>query len=169
MDWFVYGFSALAIASAIMVVTRKNPLISALYLCLTLFALAALFVLLEAYFIAAVQVLVYAGAVMVLFVFVIMLLNLEPEKMIVEYFQAPRFLSVISALLLMGFLTFVFWTNNITGEKGYDLPMQIEQGGGHLKVMSSKLFTTFLLAFEVTSLLLLVAMVGVVVLAKRKV
>ncbi|OGQ34045.1 MAG: hypothetical protein A3F16_01890 [Deltaproteobacteria bacterium RIFCSPHIGHO2_12_FULL_43_9] len=169
MDWFVYGFSALAIASAIMVITRRNPIISALYLCLTLFCLAALFVLLEAYFIAAVQVLVYAGAVMVLFIFVIMLLNLDPEKMIVEYFQTPRMISVISALLLFGFLTFVFWTNNITGERGYDFPVQITQGGGHLKAMSSKLFTTFLLAFEVTSILLLVAIVGAVVLAKRKV
>src|SRR3990167_5115235 len=108
MDWFVYGFSALSIASALMVITRRNPIISALYLSLTLFCLAALFVLLEAYFIAAVQVLVYAGAVMVLFIFVIMLLNLDPEKMIVEYFRPPKILAITSTLLLFGFLTFVF-------------------------------------------------------------
>lgn len=169
MDWFVYGFASLSIASALMVVTRKNPIISALYLSLTLFCLAALFVLLEAYFIAAVQVLVYAGAVMVLFIFVIMLLNLDPEKMIIEYFRAPKLLAIVTALLLFGFLTFIFWTNGVTGVKGFDLPIQINQGGGHLELMSSKLFTTFLLAFEVTSLLLLVAIVGAVVLAKRKV
>jgi NADH-quinone oxidoreductase subunit J len=169
MGLFVYGFSGLAIACAIMVVTRRNPIASALYLCLALFSLAALFVLLEAYFIAAVQVLVYAGAVMVLFVFVIMLLNLDPEKMNLETFHPPKLLAIVSTSVLFGFFAFMFWTNKVTGDKGFDLPISISNSGGHLHAISSKLFTSFLLAFEATSLLLLVAMVGAVVLAKRKV
>ena len=169
MSWFVYGFSGLAIASAIMVITRRNPIISALYLCLTLFSLAGLFVLLEAYFIAAVQVLVYAGAVMVLFVFVIMLLNLDPEKIKIESFHPPKLLAIFSTLLLFGFLTFIFLNNKPTGLLGNDSQVLIDQSGGHLKVISTRLFTTFLLPFEVTSLLLLVAIVGAVVLAKRSV
>lgn len=169
MDWFVYGFAGLSIASAIMVVTRRNPIVSALYLCLTLFSLAALFVLLEAYFIAAVQVLIYAGAVMVLFVFVIMLLNLEPEKMNIKSFRPPKLLAITTSIVMFGFFAYIFSTNAVTGIKGYDSPLQISNSGGHLHVISAKLFTSFILAFEVTSLLLLIAMVGAVVLAKRKV
>jgi len=90
MEWLVYSFAILSIGSALMVVTRQNPIISALYLILTLFFIAALFVLLGAYFIAAIQVLVYAGAVMVLFIFVIMLLNLEPKKFVMPLFQIPK-------------------------------------------------------------------------------
>lgn len=169
MDWFVYGFAGFSIAAAIMVITRKNPIISALYLCLTLFSLAGLFVMLGAYFIAAVQVLVYAGAIMVLFVFVIMLLNLDPEKLDIKSFHPPKVLSVFSAFLLFGFLAFIFWNNKLTGITGVDTQALVDQNGGHLKVISAKLFTTFLLPFEITSILLLVAIVGAVIMAKRRV
>ncbi|MFC2074914.1 NADH-quinone oxidoreductase subunit J [Bdellovibrionota bacterium] len=167
MDWLVYIFSGIAIASALMVITRKNPIVSALYLALTLFAVAGLFVIFEAYFIAAVQVLVYAGAVMVLFIFVIMLLNLEPEKYRISVFRAPRVISVIAAITLFGSFAAVFFYNRVTGTVGLETPDAVAQAGGYLPAISTKLFTHYLLPFEVTSVLLLVAMVGVVVLAKR--
>ncbi|HLB59252.1 MAG TPA: NADH-quinone oxidoreductase subunit J [Bdellovibrionota bacterium] len=169
MDWMAYTFSGIAIISALLVVTRKNPLYSALYLIVTLFSIAGLFVIVEAYFIAVLQVLVYAGAVMVLFVFVIMLLNLDPTHLNIPGIQAPRLFAVLSAIGIFGVLAWMFLNNRITGVVGEETPEKIAALGGNLQAMSLKLFTHYLLPFEVTSILLLVAIVGAVVLAKRKV
>src|SRR5512134_2240373 len=94
-------FGAIAVGGAIMVVTRKHPMSSALYLILTLFAVAALFALRQAHFLAAIQVIVYAGAVVVLFIFVIMLVNVQPDKLPVEKTTALRVLGILAAGLLM--------------------------------------------------------------------
>ena len=94
-------FGAIATGGAIMVVTRKHPMASALYLILTLFAVAALFVLRQAHFLAAIQVIVYAGAVVVLFIFVIMLINVPEDKLPVERVTGIRFLGVLVAGLLI--------------------------------------------------------------------
>jgi len=94
-------FGAIAVLGAIMVVTRRHPMASALYLILTLFAVAALFVLRQAHFLAAIQVIVYAGAVVVLFIFVIMLINVPDRKLPVERPTGLRFLGVIVAGLFI--------------------------------------------------------------------
>src|SRR5512134_3268596 len=94
-------FGAIAVGGAILVVTRKHPMSSALYLILTLFAVAALFVLRQAHFLAAIQVIVYAGAVVVLFVFVIMLINVPEDRLPVERATTVRVLGVIAAGLFI--------------------------------------------------------------------
>src|SRR4030042_784380 len=92
-------FGAIAVGGAILVVTRKHPMSSALYLILTLFSVAALFALRQAHFLAAIQVIVYAGAVVVLFIFVIMLINVPEDKLPVERVTGIRFLGVLVAMI----------------------------------------------------------------------
>ncbi len=164
-----WAFAALAMVSAACCVTRKNPVASALWLVVTLFAIAALFVVLDAQFIAVLQVLVYAGAIMVLFLFVIMLLNLgRPGPTDVK---GP--LGVGVAFLLGGVLLFQLWSLR---QAGPPEPIRLPPGGmarlqqeqGLVAAIARPLFDTYLVPFEITSLLLLAAMVGAVVLAKRK-
>jgi len=132
--------SLVAIVSAILVVTCRNPINSALSLILTFFCLATYYVMLDAPFLAAVQVMVYAGAIMVLIVFTIMLLN--------------------TAVIV--FKSRVALPNGpLTGE--------IIKQQGHTELIGREMFTTFLLPFEITSILLLVAIVGAVILAKKKI
>ena len=94
-------FGAISVGGAIMVVTRRHPMTSALYLILTLFAVAALFALRQAHFLAVIQVIVYAGAVVVLFIFVIMLINVPESRLPVERLTGLRFLGVTAAGLLI--------------------------------------------------------------------
>ena len=153
-------FGAIAVCGAIMVVTRKSPMASALYLILTLFAVAALFVLRQAHFLAAVQVIVYAGAVVVLFVFVIMLINVPEDRLPVERATTTRVLGVLAAgmfILESAVLARRFWM-----QKGPAAEV------GTVETVGRALFTDYLLAFEITSVLLLAAVIGAIALAKRK-
>jgi NADH-quinone oxidoreductase subunit J len=142
---------------------------SALWLVVTLFALAALFVLLDAQFIAVLQLLVYAGAIMVLFLFVIMLLNLgHPGPMDVK---GP--VGVGTAFLLGGVLLFQLWIlRQAAPPASIQLPpgsvARLQQEHGLVGAIAQPLFDTYLIPFEITSLLLLAALVGAVVLAKRR-
>jgi NADH-quinone oxidoreductase subunit J len=154
-------FGAIAVCGAIMVVTRKHPMASALYLILTLFAVAALFVLRQAHFLAAVQVIVYAGAVVVLFVFVIMLINVPEDRLPVERATTTRVLGVLAAGFL--FLETAVLARRFTMPKG---PAAVV---GTVEAVGRALFTDYLLAFEVTSVLLLAAVIGAIALAKRKI
>ena len=146
-----------------MVIISRNPIYSALFLVITLFCLAGIFLLLEAYFLAVVQIIVYAGAIMVLFLFVIMLLNLEREE---------KFLSISNPrILLISFLSMTFagmMAMLISGSANL-LQIGAESVGelGATKNIGLSLFTKYLLPFEIASLLLLVALVGAVLLAKR--
>ena len=153
-------FGAIAVCGAIMVVTRKQPMASALYLILTLFAVAALFVLRHAHFLAAVQVIVYAGAVVVLFVFVIMLINVPEDRLPVERATATRVLGVLAA----GFLVL----ETAVLARRYTMPKGPATEVGTVETVGRALFTDYLLAFEVTSVLLLAAVIGAIALAKRK-
>jgi NADH-quinone oxidoreductase subunit J len=156
-------FAGVAVVSAFLCITRRNPVASALWLILTLFCLAGIFVLLDAQFIAALQVLVYAGAIMVLFLFVIMLLNLQAEPREQQRRGVRR-----AALIGGGVLAvelFVLLRRLPTGDTPDRSP---PEGFGTVQALSERLFTDFLLPFEITSILLLVAMVGAVVLAKRQ-
>src|SRR5437763_11346506 len=158
-----WAFAGLALASALGCITRRSPVASALWLVVTLFALAALFVLLGVQFFAVLQVLVYAGAIMVLFLFVIMLLNLGragPPDL-----RGPLGLGVgvfLAGLLLMQLLV-LRQAGLVPGG-----PVRPPLGQGMIPSVARPLFTVYLVPFEITSILLLAAIVGAVVLAKRK-
>jgi len=154
-------FGAIAVCGAVMVVTRKSPMASALYLILTLFAVAALFVLRQAHFLAAVQVIVYAGAVVVLFVFVIMLINVPEDRLPVERATTTRVLGVLAA----GF--FILETAVLARRSS--MPIGPAAEVGTIETVGRALFTDYLLAFEITSVLLLAAVIGAIALAKRKI
>jgi NADH-quinone oxidoreductase subunit J len=159
-----YFFAGLAVAGGILMITRKNPVHSAMYLVLTLFSLAAIFVLLEAHFLAALQVLVYAGAILVLFLFVIMLLNLGHEF---TPDLRGRFWWVVAigvGSILFAELVVVFRGAPTTSVDVVGPLLEVE---GAVAAVARPLFTDYVLAVEVTGVLLLVAMVGAVVLAKR--
>ncbi|MCP2501793.1 MAG: NADH-quinone oxidoreductase subunit J [Deltaproteobacteria bacterium] len=154
-------FGAIAVCGAVMVVTRKHPMASALYLILTLFAVAALFVLRQAHFLAAIQVIIYAGAVVVLFVFVIMLINVPEDRLPVERATTVRVLGVLAA----GF----FILESAVLARRYSMPTGPAAEVGTVETVGRALFTDYLLAFEITSVLLLAAVIGAIALAKRKI
>src|SRR6266542_606932 len=164
-----WAFAGLAIASALCCITRVNPLASALWLVVTLFSLAALFVLLDAQFIAVLQVLVYAGAIMVLFLFVIMLLNLgRPGPTDIK---GP--VGLLIAAVLAGTLLFQLRVvGQATLPDAIRLPpgtiAAMQQQQGMVAAVATPLFDAYLVPFEISSVLLLAAIVGAVVLAKRK-
>lgn len=161
-----YVFAALALAGALMVVSFKNPVSSALSLVLTLFSTAVLFVLLLAHFVAVIQILVYAGAIMILFLFTVMFLNLKPPSLA---FESKNLGFKVSALLLI--LLFVGYFASIGFSKGILLiggSSVNEETFGSVKGVGTSLFTDYLLPFELTSILILVAIIGVVVIAKKR-
>ena len=165
---FFWIFGVIAMAGGLLCITRKNPVGSALWLVVTLFALAAMYVLLDAQFIAALQVLVYAGAIMVLFLFVIMLLNLgRPGP---SDIKGPVGMGI--ATLLAGTLLLQL---RVLGQAAPPEAIQLPAGAmaalqqqGMVAAVAGPLFDAYLIPFEITSLLLLAAIVGAVVLAKRK-
>ena len=154
-------FSAMAIIAALAMVTRRNPVAAALWLVNVMFALAALYVMLGANFLGAVQVLVYAGAIMVVFVFVVMLLNLGEHDVKERRSMRAAFAASIIAGLLAAQLLYVIRSQPLSSAPL--LPVDEDA----LAPMANALFTEHLVAFEVTSVLLLVAVIGAVVLAKR--
>jgi len=165
---FFWIFGVIAMAGGLLCITRKNPIGSALWLVVTLFALAAMYVLLDAQFIAALQVLVYAGAIMVLFLFVIMLLNLgRPGP---SDIKGPVGVGV-AALLAGTLLLQLRVLGQAAPPEAIQLPagtMAALQQQGMVAAVATPLFDAYLIPFEITSLLLLAAIVGAVVLAKRK-
>jgi len=158
--------AAVGLGSAVMVITRKNPVHSALYLVVTFFSVAGIYVILGAAFLAAVQVLVYAGGIMVLFLFVIMLVD-SPEhggtrRIRGKHAGAAAVLTaLVSALLAYQLAT----AGPVAGPAD---PAALAAQGGNLETVASSLFQYYLLPFEVVSILLLVAMVGAIVLARAK-
>jgi NADH-quinone oxidoreductase subunit J len=161
-DLFFYLFSALTLFFGFLVVANpfsRNPVTSAMFLVLTIASLAGLFVLLHAFFLAAVQILVYAGAVMVLFLFVIMLLDLKEEARR----RYSRF-GVAAGAVSVGALAALLLHTLLTSGVGQGRSPQAE---GATKSLGTLLFTQYLLPFEIVSILLLVAMVGVILLSKK--
>lgn len=157
-------FLALAVplvAVAIMVIAHPSPVYSALFLVLTLFLLAVYFLFLDAHVVAALQIIVYAGAIMVLFLFVIMLLNLQSETLRAQRRGLGR-VAMIGGVVLAAELGLLL--ARPTADPAPDAP---PEGFGTVEALSRELFTTYVLPFEVTGLLLLVAVIGAVVLAKR--
>ena len=148
---------------AAMVILHPNPVYSALYLVLALFLLAVYFLFLEAHLIAVLQIIVYAGAIVVLFLFVIMLLNLQTEVG-----ERQRKGLRLAALLGGGVLAIELFLLLRRLPVGTEPDQSLPEGFGTVSAIGERLFTDFLLPFEITSILLLVAMVGAVVLAKRQ-
>mgnify|MGYP003575001875 CR=1 FL=1 len=159
-DIAFYIFSFLTLLCGVLVITRRNPVTSAMCLVLTIVSMAGLFVLLQAYFLAAVQILVYAGAVMVLFLFVIMLLDLREE--IRRRINKIRVVTgALAVLAVLAIIVNVIWT----AQPGAGLPPSTLSGA--TAPLGRLLFQNFLLPFEILSLLLLVAMLGVILLSKK--
>jgi len=160
-----YVLASVCVVSAIMVITRRSAIHAALFLVLTFFSVAGIYVLLSAEFLAAVQVLVYAGGVMVLYLFVIMLVPLgaAPGRPALRHVAASLGLAGLLAAVLMSF----FW--------GAEVPVEassaeaLAAGGGNIEAVGMELYRRYLLPFEVASVLLLVAMIGAVVLARKQV
>jgi len=162
-DILFYVFAFLTLACGVLVVANpfsRNPVTSAMFLVLTIISMAGLFVLLHAFFLAAVQVLVYAGAVMVLFLFVIMLLDLKEEER-----RKVKKLGLVAGLISIGAIVGIFVKSLLATLPGQNLPAPTAEGA--TIPLGKLLFTNYLLPFEIVSLLLLVAMVGVILLSKR--
>jgi NADH-quinone oxidoreductase subunit J len=164
--WVIAG---VALVGAALCISRRSPVASALWLVVTLFALSALFVTLDAQFIGALQVIVYAGAIMVLFLFVIMLLNLGragpsdlkgPVGLVIATLLAGALFVQLRALTAMG------PPDAVRLPEGTMAALQQEQG--MVRIVARPLFSDYLIPFEITSVLLLAAVVGAVVLAKRR-
>ncbi len=154
-------FAVLSVVSAILVISFRNTLSSAFALVLTLFGVACFFALLGAHFLAVMQILVYAGAVMVLFMFVIMLMNLGREELLKIKMS---FIGVLG-ILLGGYLATILVLR--LGYLSEAFPA-IENGYGNLRAVGQVLFSGYLVPFEITSFLLLIGVVGVVVMAQKE-
>lgn len=161
--FYLFGF--IAVIAAMGVIALRNPVHSALSLAVVFISLAALYIMLNAAFIAAAQVMVYAGAILILFLFVIMLLSPETEKGF-NILRPQRWLVGLLGLALVLELGAVGARAILPKETGQFTVERIAQIGD-TQAIGTMLFTDFVLPFEITSLLLLVAVVGVVVLAKR--
>lgn len=158
-----YFLSFLAILSAMMVVVSKNPVHSVLYLILTFFAIAGHYILMNAQFLAAVHIIVYAGAIMVLFLYVIMMLNLNEE---VEPHKS-KWLK-IAATFAGGLLMLVMVA--VIRQASETTPLnQADSQIGLIKNLGHVLYTDFMLPFEISSILLLAAMVGAVMIGKKEI
>jgi NADH-quinone oxidoreductase subunit J len=171
INFLFYLFAAIAILCAMMTVSRRNPVASALWLIGAFFSLAAIYTLLGAYFIGIIQILVYAGAIMVLFLFVIMLLNLgneyEPDFRGTVWKVVAGGTSLVMIALLARMSTM---DASIVGAGGGpDLLSQQVAEQGVVGVIGIPMFTEFMVPLQVTGILLLVAVVGAVALAKRRI
>lgn len=161
--FFVFAF--IAIVSAILMITRANPVKSAIFLIINFLSLSIIYLTLNAQFIAIIQVLVYAGAIMVLFVFVIMLLNLQDEKRLSDKLDIRKTIAFLFVLLLFGRIALGLG-KSVSGRFLSQAENSVEMG--KIEFIGEKLFTSYILPFEITSLILIVAIVGSIVLAKRK-
>tara|TARA_B100000959_G_C14959849_1_gene615326 strand:- start:1379 stop:1927 length:549 start_codon:yes stop_codon:yes gene_type:complete len=167
-EWFFYLFSTLAIFGGAALVLNRNPINAVLYMILSLVSLAALFLSLEAFFLAALQVLVYAGAVMVLFLFVIMLLDVDERER-----AQPKLLVAAGGLIVTGIaLAFLLHSASVGATNPPDVgaeptlenPLAFAKGA---KAFGYALLTKYMLPVQVAGFLLLVAMLGVILLGRR--
>lgn len=160
METFLFWiFAIVGVSCGIMVVFHRNPMNSAIYLVVTMLCLAGLYTLLAAPFVAVIQVLVYAGAVMVLMLFVIMMLNLREESLRREGSLVVWSVAGVIGIALLYFLIPPFPRTSV------GIP---QATFGTIEDVGTKLFTVYILPFELTSVLLLIAIIGAVILAKRR-
>ena len=158
-----YGLATVMVGSAVMVITRKSAVHSAIFLVLTFLAMAGIFVILEAEFVAAVQVLVYAGGIMVLFLFVVFLVNLEVPQGPMRTWPAAAGVVLAVLLVLMLLSSLQDWRPVVATDTS-----AFRDGGGNMQAVGNLLYQQYLLPFELASVLLLVAMIGAVMMALRR-
>ncbi len=160
---FAY-FAAVIIGSAIMMITRKNPIHSVMFMLLLFFHIAGIFVLLNAEFLAAVQLIVYAGAILILYLFVVMLLSVDRE---VRSSRANRFWPALAifGVLIAAEIVLLVMRGSFPAEAGRTMG-GVDTG---VKAMGVELYKNYLVPFEVASLILLVGLVGAVLLAKKNI
>lgn len=155
-----------AAVTSVTMITRPNPVLSAVFLVLNFFSLAGLYLLLNAQFIAAVQVIVYAGAIMVLFLFVLMLLNTEAEhKLFVDRKGIKFFAILISTFVFVQVAYMIFYgkpSRTLTPDEAASVK------AGTIQAIGQLLYTNYIIPFEVAGFLLLAATIGALVLAKKK-
>ncbi len=165
-QWLIFlGVAFVSILASLLVITRKNPLHSAVLLALTFLCVAVLYLLLYSQFIAVIQVIVYAGAIVTLILFVIMLLDLEEElRSGLRLLYSKVLGSALAVLFLMGIIYSVA-AAPLTGKVGAYPPAKLSQ---NVKTIGEVLFTRYLFPFEIVSVLLVAAVVGAVVLSKKK-
>ena len=169
---FFYGFASVAIIAAILMVLMKNPVVSAIYLVVTFFSIAAFYVMLNAQLLAALQVVVYAGAIMVLFLFVIMLLNLNRSS----FTSYKLFFTKVFALLVVVAVLLVIGGSLGEMQEGTS-PAPIKAEGKYamtdesdeLQTLGGILFTRYIYPFEVMAIMLLAGVIGAVLLTKKRV
>lgn len=161
-----YLLGGVAVASALLVILQRNAVHSAVYLVVTFLSMAGIFVTLEAEFVAAVQVFVYAGGIVVLFLFVILLVQLEQLRVL----PVPRVqLALMGSLVLLLVASFLFmFLGGGAAEAAPDADRAFRAHGGNLQAVGDLLYRDYLLPFEVASVLLLVAMIGAVILARAR-
>jgi NADH-quinone oxidoreductase subunit J len=166
-----YLFGGIAIAASLLVIAQRNPVYSVLLLIASFGALSGLYVLLDAPFVAVIQIIVYAGAIMVLFLFVVMLLNAPHEDTDEDLAIAPALAPKASgvkgfgALLAALLAVEIVWT--LTRRRPVEMADAVGPAASSVAAIGRTLFTDYAFAFEVTSILILVAMLGAVVLARR--
>src|SRR5215475_13974258 len=162
--FFFYMLSGLAVLGGVLVITRRNAVHSALALIITLLSLAGLYLMLYAPFVAGVQIILYAGGIMVLFLFVIMLVNIERSQK-EEQFNKQWLVGVGAAVALGMLFVWVY----VKGKSlfPYDVPQPVESS--NTQEIGVMLYGQYLFAFEIASLLLLVAIIGAVVMAKKRI
>ena len=162
-QYLFYFLSFFAVLCAIMVVVSKSPVHSVLYLVMTFFAIAGHYILLNAQFLAAVHIIVYAGAIMVLFLHVIMTLNLNKEV------EPDKSILLKIAAVIAGGLLFLTLIGSLKGAENILATNTLNPNIGTVQVLGKVLFKEFLLPFEVSSVLFLAAMVGAVMLSKKNI
>ncbi len=162
---FFVILAPLSVVTALGMVLNRHAVYSALLLVVNFFCLAAFYVLLQAQFLAVVQVIVYAGAIMVLFLFVLMLLGVSSEDVLTETIKGQRPAAAVLVALLLGGVIWALFAKPFSGS-GVDL-IRVA-GGDNVRAIGQLLYTRYVFAFEATGLLLVVAAVGALVLAKRR-
>ena len=168
---FFYLFAAVAVLASLLVIAQRNPIYSVLFLIASFGALSGLYVLLEAPFVAMIQIIVYAGAIMVLFLFVVMLLNAPHEDTEEDLERGVRPLAsgrvkAFGVLLAVLLVVELIWV--VVGSRRAPIVFASQAAVSSVRVLGQTLFTDYVFAFEATSVLILVAMVGAVVLARRE-
>ena len=158
-------FSAVGVASALMMITRRSPVTSALYLIANFFSISVIYLMLRAQFVAIIQILVYAGAIMVLFLFVIMLLNLQDESKLRENVTYKKLTGALLALLLFSVLGITAYFGFMGKMKELSITAETQ---GTIESIGRELYTTFSFPFELVSFVLIAAIVGAIVLAQKR-
>ena len=165
MEYVIFFTSALvAILSALLVISQKNPVASVIFLIMAFVAQAILYIQLSAIFVAILQIVVYAGAIMVLFLFVIMLLNLRKDNFGPEKHPMQRWFTRVFGVILVAELVIIIG-------RGFSSNGSLDRAGsefGSVEHVATTLFTKYVFPFELTSILLIVAIIGAVVLGKRR-